>query len=60
MEILTDGKVLRNVVVGTAIATIGLTKLVKAEIKLITKVVKQAIEIEDLKSELEVLNVNHN
>ena len=60
MEVLTDGKVLRNVVVGTAIATIGLMKLVKAEVKLIGKVISQSMEIENLKSELEVLNVNHN
>lgn len=60
MEVLTDGKVLRNVVVGTVIATIGLTKLVKAEVKLIAKVISQSMEIENLKSELEVLNVNHN
>lgn len=57
MRILLDEKVLKYLVIGTAAATIGLTKLVKAEVKLLKKVVEQELEIKSLRNQIRTLDV---
>ena len=59
MEVYTDGRDFKNLIIGTVVMTLGARSLIRGGFSFWSKYMDQKVTIENLTKELEALNVHH-